>query len=94
MGSLFASLAFKAYEMMWSVYDKKYGKKEKSQREISQENLLERQKKIISDAKVYCDRLENRIKMLEGENIELKDRNAQLRLLLKHPRPVPSNPFD
>lgn len=102
MGSVFASLAFKAFEFLYTTYEKKYGGKTKTQRELTLEKLLKKQDKLLKDAKAYCAQCREKMELAEARLEVAEERakiaehkHAVLEKLIRDLswRPVDPNPF-
>ena len=89
MGSVLATIAFKAFELMYSTYKKKHpANKEKTKREKELELMLKKQNELIAKAKDYCTYCEAKVKSVDKENARLKSLVAALTK-----RPIDSNPY-
>lgn len=72
MGSILATIAFKAFEIMWGTYEKKYKKHEKTQREIDLERMIKKQNDLLEKARKYCNFAEGKMKADAAEISRLK----------------------
>jgi hypothetical protein len=77
MGSIFATLAFKTFETLWTVYEKKHGQGRKTQREVDLENLIKKQNELLAKAKAYSRQCGQ--KVVEAEDrLEVAEERARV----------------
>lgn len=102
MGGLFATLAFKTFETLWTVYEKKHGSGRKTQREVDLENLLKKQNRLIEQAKAYSKQCTEQVAEAEGHLEIFKDRARVAERQVEHlqkmiaefvKKAVPGNPY-
>jgi RNA-splicing ligase RtcB len=102
MGSIFATLAFKTFETLWTVYEKKHGQGRKTQREVDLENLLKKQNALLAKAKAYSKQCSEQVSEAEASMEVYKDRALVAERQVRHlqamiaefvRKSVPENPY-